>query len=157
MINSPMFCLTSDIDWSSDYCIEDFVNLVASYGIKTTLFATHSSPIIEKFLAANKVEVGIHPNFLPGSSHGKDYLSVIENMFVMYPNVKTFRSHCYFDNSHILEEMVKRGVRYDSNICLFLQPNVVPLNMAVGLTRLPVFWEDDVHLLRTHRDWNLEN
>lgn len=28
MINSPIFCFTGDVDWASDYCVEDFIKLL---------------------------------------------------------------------------------------------------------------------------------
>lgn len=120
-INTPIFCITSDVDWASEYCIEEFIKIITSYGIKPTLFATHESAIIKKFISEGKIECGIHPNFLHGSSHGSDYLSIIDNMFSMYPDAKTFRSHSFFDSTPIIQEMTKRGLRYDSNICLYLQ------------------------------------
>lgn len=155
-INSPFFCLTGDIDWASEYSIGDFVSLVSSYGVRPTLFATHKSALLEEFRASGAIEVGIHPNFLPGSSHGSDYLSVIESMLKDFPYAQTFRSHCFVDGTLITQEMVKRGVRYDSNLCLYLQPHLVPLRHASGIVRFPVFWEDDVHWLKTNGDWDLE-
>jgi hypothetical protein len=48
-------------------------------------------------------------------------------------------------------------MRYDSNLCLYLQPHITPLRLgSPGLTRLPVFWEDDVHWQQTGGDWRLE-
>jgi len=157
MINTPVFCITCDVDWASDYCIEETVNLLSSYGVKPTLFATHDSDAMRKFKLMDKIEVGIHPNFLPGSTHGSDYCSIIDKMLQMYPNAKTFRSHCFFDNVNITIEMLKRGIHYDSNLCLYLQPNIVPLNLDLGITRFPVFWEDDSHWINADADWNLES
>lgn len=156
MINVPMFCITSDIDWASDYCIEDFITLISSYGIKPTIFATHESKTIRKFAAMNKIELGIHPNFLPKSLHELDYLSVIDTMVRMYPEAKTFRSHYFFDSTKIIQEMRKRGICYDSNICLHFQSDLVPLKLADGILRFPVFWEDDSHM-QINKNWDLKN
>lgn len=158
MINKPLYCLTSDIDWASEYCISDLLELSERFGITPTLFATHDSAAIKAFGAENPDEVGVHPNFLAGSSHGADYQSVIDHVFGLVPSAKTFRSHSFADSSHIIEEMVARGVRYDSNLCLYLQPNIVPLRLGIGpMTRLPVFWEDDIHWMQTGGDWDLEH
>jgi len=155
VINYPMFCLTSDVDWASDYAISDFVSLVVNYGIKPTLFATNKSSILEEFRTSGTIDVGIHPNFLTDSTHGDDYLSVIERVFKDFPYARTFRSHCYFDNSFVTREMVNRGVKYDSNICLYLQASIVPLWHQSGIIRFPVFWEDASHSDNTNGDWNL--
>jgi ubiquinone/menaquinone biosynthesis C-methylase UbiE len=158
MINQPIYCITSDLDWASDYCIEDFLQLTRSLGVIPTLFATHDSPVIRAFSEAHPDDVGVHPNFRSNSSHGTDISTVIDHVFRIYPAAKTFRSHGYFDSSDILQEMAQRGVRYDSNLCLYLQPGIVPLQLGVpGITRLPVFWEDDTHWLRTGGDWKVEN
>jgi ubiquinone/menaquinone biosynthesis C-methylase UbiE len=156
MINQPIYCVTSDIDWASSHCIEDFMTLVDAFGITPTLFATHDNPLIKRFSETNPNDIGVHPNFGANSTHGKDHNSVIDHVFSIYPNAKTFRSHSFYDSSDILHEMSKRGVRYDSNLCLYLQPNIVPLQLGVrGITRFPVFWEDDSHWMHTAGDWQL--
>lgn len=158
MIDTPIYCLTSDIDWASEYCIDDFLKLTKKFRITPTLFATHHSPIIKTFNKTNKNGVGLHPNFRKGSSHGIDYMPVIEKVFNLYPNAKTFRSHSFFDSSDIITEMSNRGIKYDSNLCLYLQPNIVPLKLgAKHITRFPVFWEDDIHWIQTGGDWELDH
>jgi ubiquinone/menaquinone biosynthesis C-methylase UbiE len=157
MINEPVFCITSDLDWASPYCVADFINLVQNFEITPTLFATHDSRVVREFNERRPDDVNIHPNFRSDSTHGKDLISVIDHMFKLYPNARAFRSHAFYDGTDILEEMSRRGVKYDSNLCLYLQPNIVPLRLGVqGITRLPVFWEDDIHWLRTGGDWNLD-
>ena len=154
MINRPIYCLTSDLDWASDACIEDLLSLTEEFRITPTVFATHDSPVVERFTASHPTAVGIHPNFLPASTHGKDPQSVIDHMFSLFPNAEAFRSHSFFDGSHILDAMAKRGVRYDSNLCLHLQPCIVPLRLgAADIIRFPVFWEDDYHWTRADGDW----
>ena len=44
--------------------------------------------------------------------------------------------------------LAARGVKYDSNVCLYLQPDLAPLHHWTGIVRFPVFWEDDIHWLR---------
>jgi hypothetical protein len=155
-IDSPLFCLTSDIDWASEYAIEDFISLVSGYGIRPTVFATHRSAVLEQHQARGAIELGIHPNFLPGSSHGNDYLDVIDHMVREFPDARTFRSHCFFDSALVTQQMAQRGFTHDSNLCVYLQPRLVPLRHASGLVRFPVFFEDDVHWLQSAGDWSLE-
>ncbi len=158
MINQPIYCITSDIDWASDYCIEDFLDLTRSFGITPTLFATHDSQVLRMFNQSNPNNLGVHPNFSDNSTHGSDYLSVIDHVFRLYPNAQTFRSHSYFDSSNILQEMSRRGIKYDSNLCMNFQPNIVPLQIGASImTRFPVFWEDDVHWIQTDADWQLRH
>lgn len=154
-IDSPLFCLSSDVDWASDYAIDDFVSLVSGFGIKPTVFATHRSAALDRWIENGSIELGIHPNFLPGSSHGSDPVSVIDHMIREFPSARCFRSHCFIDGAQITQEMVRRGFCYDSNLCVYLQPNLAPLRHASGLVRFPVFFEDDVHWLHTNGDWEL--
>lgn len=154
MKTTNAYCITSDVDWATDYCVEEMMSILSSYGVRPTIFATHSSQLIRRYITQKEIEIGVHPNFLPGSTHGADYHSVIATMFDMYPEAETFRSHCFVDSTPILGEMSKSGIRYDSNICLYLQKNIVPLNLAMGITRFPVFWEDDVHWKNSGGDWD---
>lgn len=145
LFDEPVFVLTSDVDWASEYCVGDFLDCVIPFGIRPTVFMTHRSPLLEECLAQELIEVGLHPNFLPGSDHGRDVKSVIEHMFRLVPNAVSFRSHAYVDSTEISLALVEKGIKYDSNLCLYLQPNLKPLWHWLGTLRFPVFWEDDVH------------
>ena len=151
-INAPLFCLTSDVDWASDYCISELLQFARSLEIAPTIFATHTTPEL-----SSGVEVGVHPNFLPGSSHGPDRASVINHMLGAFPQAKAYRSHHFVDSSDISYEMFQRGLVYDSNLCLPLQDGIVPLQMGSGPIRFPVFWEDDVHSSTNPSDWRVES
>jgi ubiquinone/menaquinone biosynthesis C-methylase UbiE len=94
--------------------------------------------------------VGLHPNFLSGSTHGNEVASIIDHVHQLWPQARGFRSHSFFDHSHLTLEMRRYGMCYDSNICLWLQPNCVPLAHQSGLVRFPVYWEDDVHLAHNY-------
>jgi SAM-dependent methyltransferase len=144
-IHAPLFCLTSDTDWASEFALRDFLSTVTGYGIRPTIFATHASPVLTEFDERGDIEIGIHPNFLPGSSHGDDASSIIDELCRLFPRARTFRSHWFFEHTLIARELYARGFRYDSNLCLHMQPNLVPLQHNSGLVRFPVFWEDDVH------------
>lgn len=144
MISPSPFCLTLDTDWASDYAIAYTLELICRYGIKPTVFATNESQVLRQYIADDKIEIGLHPNFLPGSTHGDNYIDVIDHLVSLYPEAKTYRSHAYFDNWHISAEMFKRGIKYDANLCLYLQEGLTPLQHATGLLRFPTFWEDGV-------------
>lgn len=148
-VNSPLFALTCDVDWASEACIDDVADCAAELEIVPTFMATHESRNLRTRHAAASIELGLHPNFLPGSDHGNTIEEVIEFVTQLYPEAKTFRSHCFFDGSPIQLGMLRRGIRYDSNLSLYLQSDIVPLRHASGLIRLPTFWYDDVH-------WNNE-
>ena len=62
-------------------------------------------------------------------------------------------SHHFVDGSEVMTELAARGIEYDSNVCLYLQPDLVPLHHWTGIVRFPVFWEDDIHWVRDG-DWD---
>lgn len=155
-INAPLFCMTGDQDWASDAVVADFVDLFAGYGVRPTLFATNKSSLVDELAAGGRIELGLHPNFLPGSTHGADSDAVIRHMTDMYPGAKTFRSHGFVDGSRICRQFYERGFRYDSNLCLDMQPNLVPLRHVSGITRFPTFWGDFTHFTNRADDWDLE-
>jgi ubiquinone/menaquinone biosynthesis C-methylase UbiE len=153
--NSPIFVLTSDTDWAADACIEDLAAAAEQLGITPVFFATNASPALSRLEAAGKAEVGLHPNFRPGSTHGDSVDAVIDHVFGLFPQARGFRAHSFFDTFEITEIMKARGLEYDSNLCLATMPDIRPLKHVSGLTRFPIFWEDNVHWLR-NEPWDVE-
>jgi hypothetical protein len=145
VFDRPVFILTADVEWASDYCINAFASFAQERGITPTLFVTHDSPAIAALRVGQHVEWGIHPNFLPSSSHGEKPAAVIDHMLSIIPEPVAVRCHHYVENSGISHLLAANGLRVDSNICLFLQPSLRPLYHCSGLMRLPCFWEDDTH------------
>lgn len=156
MLKEPVFCFTSDFDWASDFCLDDLLGFLCEHEIVPTVFGTHSSVALERYVATGAAEVGLHPNFLPGSSHGASEVEVIDHVQALFPQAAAFRSHCFVDSTHIARQMLARGIAYDSNLCLYLQPALVPLQHGTGIVRLPVFWEDDCHWDLTDGDWDVD-
>ncbi|MEP6694986.1 MAG: hypothetical protein ABJB39_10095 [Chloroflexota bacterium] len=145
---SPL-CFTTDIEWSPDWAIRDLYALADEHGVPLTPFLTHRSDYLEARLrtreAVSSDDVGLHPNFLPGSTHGATVDEVIATTKALWPDAVSFRSHCFYDDTRMLRKMAENGFRYDSNLFAFLQPMLAPLRTVAGTVRLPVFWEDDVH------------
>jgi hypothetical protein len=141
------FCFTTDIEWSAEWAIRDLFELADSSGVPLTPFLTHRSAFLEARFSGKReaANVGVHPNFLPGSTHGRSIQEVIDTMTELWPVARSYRSHCFYDDTRMNRRMTERGFRYDSNLCAFLQPALVPLRTATALIRFPVFWEDDLH------------
>lgn len=139
----PVFCFGSDLDWNSDAVIEDFLTVVKTHGGKATAFATHKTDVLQKF--SDTIEVAIHPNFLPGSTHGAHVDDVISHCFALFPNAQTYRAHSYFDNQVITEKMAARGIKYDANLCLYRQPSLTPLRHCHVDLRIPSWLDDNIH------------
>lgn len=143
----PIFCFTSDLDWAPESMIEETLEIFKKYNVPLTPFITHRSEAIERCYEGEKAKyVGLHPNFLPNSSHGKTVDDVISHVIGLWPGARCFRSHNYVDSLVIAQKFYEKGFRYDSNLCLYLEPHVVPLHHATGLLRFPVFFEDILFL-----------
>ena len=148
MFNKPVFVFTTDIDWASEYCIQTLLTAMRERDVLPTAFATHESPVLSAASASGHVKVGLHPNFLPGSTHGETRDEVVKHVFTLFPEARYFRSHAMVDDSHISIAMKARNILYDSNLCLYLQTGLVPLHHWTGIPRFPMFWADDIHWRR---------
>ena len=143
----PVFCFTSDIDWASEAVLELFFQDVPLDYLELTTFVTHHSDIIEHLYQNNRLDRGIHPNFLPDSSHGNSFREVIETCKTFAPEAICSRSHRLFevtDTAHLLKN--KYGILYSSNMITTLGTNLKPLLHESQLIELPVFFEDGTYL-----------
>jgi len=59
-------------------------------------------------------------------------------VFSLVPAAESYRCHRFFDSTPVAVEMRERGIRYDSNICLDLQPKLAPLHVS-GLSGFRCF------------------
>ena len=139
----PVFCFTSDIDWASEAVLEAFFRLLPSEELKLTVFVTHPSDVIEDAFQAGRLRRGIHPNFLPGSSHGDTFREVIETCLSYAPEATCSRSHRAFDvtdTAHLLRN--DYHIRCCSNTITTLTPRITPYWLESKLLQVPVFFED---------------
>ncbi|MCX6266805.1 MAG: hypothetical protein NTW16_05535 [Bacteroidetes bacterium] len=153
----PVFCFTSDIDWASEDVISEYFNSVNELNLNPTLFVTHHSEIIERNFQLGNIIRGIHPNFLPNSSHGSNWSDIIENCVQFAPESYGFRCHRAFevtDTSHLLKNVY--NYKYVSHQITILQTRIRPILVESGLINFPVFFEDGTHLYNK-LDFNLLN
>ena len=144
----PVFAFTTDLEWASEEAIADTFGLFDDYGVPLTPFVTHDSNAVREHFASPDLRprVGIHPNFLPQSTHGGNEADVLDTASGLWPEARGFRSHGFFDNAHLTLALRQRGFHWDSNLPLFLQDQLVPLAHFSGLVRFPVFWDDYIHV-----------
>lgn len=143
----PIFCFTSDIDWASEAVLKIFADKLQALPLKLTLFMTHPSVVIDEWAKKSAINLGIHPNFLPDSSHGSSYKSVIDTCMSIVPEARGFRSHRLFDVTditHILKN--EYDMLYVSNLGTVMQSHIYPMLHESGLVHFPIFFEDGTHL-----------
>lgn len=139
----PVFCFTSDIDWASEAVIDHFFRNLPVDDLKLTLFLTHKSEIIDREFLAGRIQRGIHPNFLPGSSHGNTFREVVETCMSFAPEATCTRSHRAFavtDTEHLLHN--EFHMKCSSNVITTLTPKITPFWLESKLLQVPVFFED---------------
>jgi hypothetical protein len=155
--------LTFDVDWAPDWVIEDISDLLRRKEVKSTWFATHKSETIDSMLEQPELfEVGIHPNFLKGSTQGKNPREVLGNLKKLFPLAKSMRSHALYQSSELLKTTILDfDVKYDSSLFLPCASHISPheyfLDERVSIMRFPYFWEDDEEFLLPTPSWNLRD
>ncbi|MCA9588844.1 MAG: hypothetical protein KC657_26190 [Myxococcales bacterium] len=153
--------LTIDVDWAPDAAIDFTADLLASRGVKATWFLTHDSPAVARLRERPELfELGIHPNFLPGSSHGATPEDVLDYCMKLVPDATSVRTHALVQSTPLYDLVLRRTpVRCDVSLLL---PHARRLDLVeyqwkgTTLLRLPYHWEDDIEMLRDAPAWDLE-
>lgn len=141
--------ITFDVDWAPDWAIEDCAQACAKHSVPATFFATNTSPFLTELLQDSRFEVGIHPNFCPGSSHGEDPAVILAHCLEMAPEARVMRTHDLFQRSALLSLVGNSFPQIEIDVSLLLpfhrglQPTLFPAGSRT-LLRLPYCWEDDI-------------
>ncbi len=143
--SNNIVCFTSDMDWASEYAIKNTFEYFVSEGIPLTAFITNPSDTVEEYKRAGMIKCGIHPNFMPDSSQGRNYDEVIDYCFSLLPDARCFRAHRYYDVNDTMDKLTKRGIIYESNVCTLM--DIIPPFLHRSKTiSFPIFWEDGAFL-----------
>ena len=143
-----MIHLTFDQDWAPAWATEQIARRVSAAGLTATFFVTHDCPGLAALRSSGAFELGWHPNFLPGSSHGEDVEAVLDHMAAIVPEARGARAHTLMRGTPILEAYKRRGLRYDGADLHDGVSNLEVFQSWTGLARIPIWFEDDVHLQR---------
>jgi hypothetical protein len=148
--------LTFDIDWASDEVVHDTIDLVELAGVEATWFITHESNTLERLRANKKFELGIHPNFnfllQCDSRNGASIEEVVDRLLAVVPEARSVRSHSVAQSTGIIDLFARKGLTHDVNDFVPEHSGIElkPWNHWTKITKVPYFWEDDVHCLMTN-------
>jgi hypothetical protein len=150
--------LTLDVDWAPDAIIDSVAALLIERRVKATWFVTHRSPAVERLGRRRDLfELGIHPNMLPGSTHGATEDDVLAHILEIVPGAVAMRTHGLYQSSNFLVKAATEfGVRVDVSLFLPRAPHLQPHRVTWGgasLWRIPYFWEDDVEMFEERPIW----
>ena len=155
----PNALITIDVDWAPDFMIDHVAAVLLATSVKSTWFVTHGSAAIDRLrLRPDLFELGIHPNFQAGSSHGSTPSDVIKHCMEIVPEAVSMRTHSLVQSTPLLQRTVQLSpVRVDLSLFLPGVPAVGPLVQHVtspALIRVPYTWEDDDEMARPEPRWD---
>lgn len=153
--------VTLDVDWAPDFVIDHVAKRLNERRICTTWFVTHSSPAIERLRQYPEYfELGIHPNFLPGSSHGDTSDTVLDHCMTLVPEATSVRTHSLVQSSPLLHRITTQTpITTDVSLFLPRTPFLRPVELQYGgrpLLRVPYYWGDNYEMECSAPCWHLE-
>lgn len=140
--------ITFDIDWAPDFVIDQVAGLLAERSVKSTWFVTHASPAVQRLSQRPDLfELGIHPNFLPGSSHGDTPEQVLDSCLKLVPDAVSMRTHGLVQSGALFDlVMSATPIRNELSLFMPMATSCTPFayrRFGRQLTRIPFMWEDD--------------
>ncbi len=153
--------ISFDVDWAPPFVVAEVASILKTSGVPSTWFVTHEDEgTVWLRDHPGLVEMGIHPNFLPGSTQGGTVPEVLRNCMDLVPNARCVRSHCLVQSTHIQAQVLEHTpVRTDCSLYLPHARFVTPISQwfdAGALLRVPFVWEDDLENLRPRPIWQLD-
>lgn len=139
--------VTIDLDWACEAAIEETLDAFRELRVPVTVFATHRSPRVEA--ALGEIEVGVHPYFASGSSHGATIDEVVDHVLDLPHNLAAFRCHRFASCNGSREALARAGFLISSNVCTDLEV-LPPFADRYGCLEVPIFMEDGGFLFRSH-------
>jgi hypothetical protein len=158
----PQVAITLDVDWAPDFAIELAAAALVQANVRATWFLTHDSPAVQRLRDhASLFELGWHPNFFPGSTHGATEEEVFAHCRQLAPDARVVRTHGLLQSTRLLDRM--RGgtdIRIDASLLLRGHPHLavhdLPLTSGC-MQRVPFWWEDDIEMSAADPVWALAN
>ena len=147
-MEGALIALSFDQDWAPSWATEWIASAIADAGVEATFFVTHDCPSLKALRWSGHFELGWHPNFLAGSSHGQNMAEVLGHMKELVPEAVGVRAHCLIRGTPYLQAYKEAGILYDASDLHDGEPNLKVFTSWTGVKRIPIFFEDDVHLAR---------
>ncbi len=151
--------ITLDVDWAPDFMIDAAADALLAREVRATWFVTHASPALDRLREHPELfELGMHPNFLDGSSHGASPMEVVEHCAALVPEARAVRTHCLLQSTPLHDELLRHSaVEVDVSLFLPGARNVEPVvqwSPAGRLLRLPYVWQDNMEMYAPTPNWD---
>lgn len=141
-----MIAFSFDLDWAPSWATDWIREELEDRGLVGTFFVTHACESLDRLRAAN-MELGIHPNYLPGSSHGTTADEVLDFVRALVPEARGVRAHALVRSTPLWTRYAELGFAYEASDLMDGLAGLRPIRAWNGLVQLPIYWEDDVHLM----------
>lgn len=156
-----LVAITIDIDWAPDFIVEDIARLLIEKQVKATWFATHDSPVLEMLRQHTDLfELGIHPNFKEGSSHGKTMSDVVSHCLGFVPEAVSARSHGLIQSDYLWRYYVEyTQIRFECSTFLGHVPRADSSRFfwkGKELLRIPCNFQDNIEMDMPVPIWDVE-
>lgn len=153
------YAITLDIDWAPDWMIDLTASVLLERETRATWFVTHSSPAVDRLRERPDLfELGIHPNCLPGSSHGRTESEVLRHLMALVPEAVSMRTHgLYQSTAWLFRAVDEAGIGVDASLFIPHTSGLAPHRLRRGTTdlwRVPYFWEDDCETFEDEPSWH---
>ena len=153
--------LVLDTDWAPDFVLDEVAGKLIDARVRSTWFITHATPVLDRLRAhPDLFELGIHPNFLPGSTHGSSTAAVLAHCMALVPEAVSVRTHGLVQSTHLLAAIMQTTpIRLDASLYLPHTSNLQPVLLhwaGEQITRVPFVWEDDLEMYRPAPCWSVE-
>lgn len=156
--------LTFDMDWANDDVLEWFYSQIKKYDLRGTMHVTHETMWLPEWRKDARLELGIHPNFLPNLSnqHGQESSQIVSKLLEIVPEAKTVRSHALISSSVLSKQFHALGLEYESNMLIYPDENtfLLPFKDAYGMIQVPIVFEDDIYIGEEEKkspQWYIDN
>ncbi len=154
------FAITLDVDWAPDFMIDAAAEALLVREVKATWFVTHASPAVQRLRERPDLfELGMHPNFLAGSSHGATPAEVVAHCAALVPEARAVRTHCLLQSTPLHDELLRgSAVEVDVSLLLPHARDVAPVvqwSPAGRLLRIPYVWQDNMEMYSPEPQWEM--
>jgi hypothetical protein len=161
LIDGRQKIITVDTDWAPDWLIDYTADILLEMNVKSTWFITNESKSISKLMRSKELfELGIHPNMLHGSSHGKSIDEVMAHMKNILPDAISMRTHGLFQSTEFLRSANRDyGIQYDVSLFLPYMRGITPHLLKFqdcSICRIPYFWGDDLEMFAKKPTWDAD-
>lgn len=158
--------ITIDTDWASQELIAYTAGIFSEHNAKSTWFITNRNPAVLELLRQKELfDVGIHPNFFPGSTQGNTVKEVMDYLLDIAPEAQAMRTHALYQSSHMFRLIIEKYSQIKADVSLFIPYGenltghrlyLSPQGLQRSIYRMPYIWEDDFEIFAPHPNFEFE-